>query len=640
VDDGFLRDAHKEFNGHSWEAAFEAFRAADADGGLSPEDLDLLSEAAYWAGHVPEAIEARQRAHAAYVDHGRQSEAAFTALVTSLLFYARGEQSAASGWLAKGQRLLVDLPEAPAHALLAWLEGQFMFRFKAFDQALEKAREVEAIAKRLSDRDFVALGLSMQGFLRTMTGDVSGGFALIDEAMAAAMAGELGTFATAEVFCEMVVSSLEVADLERATEWLETADRAGRQLVQFPGCCRVHKATVLRHRGEWPEAHRQARQARTEVAGVEVQHEGMALTEIGELYRCRGDAALAQEAFEEAYEKGWPPQPGLALLLLQNGDVEAAGHMIERAVGLAADEPASLARLLPAQVEIAIVAGDDEVVDAAAARLAGVASALGSTTVAAADALVDGLRLQRRGDLRGAARQLDASVRAWQQVHSPYEAAHARVRLADVLVELRDTDSARVELTAAHKTFERLGASPEARDAARRLGGEGAARETRTFMFTDIVNSTSLLSAIGDEAWDAVRRWHDRAMREIVAEHRGRIVKATGDGFFVAFEDVALAVDAAVAIQRALAAHRRTDGFAPAVRIGVHAGSAISADGDYAGQDVVIAARISALAGTDEILASGAVAERLGPHVSVKRRGPTELKGIPHPIEVAAVDWR
>ena len=52
MDDGFLRDAHKEFNGHSWEAAFEAFRAADADGGLSPEDLDLLSEAAYWAAHV------------------------------------------------------------------------------------------------------------------------------------------------------------------------------------------------------------------------------------------------------------------------------------------------------------------------------------------------------------------------------------------------------------------------------------------------------------------------------------------------------------------------------------------------------------------------------------------------------------
>ena len=116
-------------------------------------------------------------------------------------------------------------------------------------------------------------------------------------------------------------------------------------------------------------------------------------------------------------------------------------------------------------------------------------------------------------------------------------------------------------------------------------------------------------------------------------------VKGTGDGFFIAFEDPALAVDSAVAIQRALTAHRRSDGFSPAVRIGLHEGSAMAADDDYAGQDVVVAARISALAGADEILVSGTVADRLGPHLSVVPRGPTELKGIPQPVDIAAVDW-
>jgi class 3 adenylate cyclase len=365
----------------------------------------------------------------------------------------------------------------------------------------------------------------------------------------------------------------------------------------------------------------------------------MALTEIGELYRCRGELTLAQEAFEDAYETGWPPQPGLSLLLLRNGDVAGATRMIERAVDWAGDLPSYLVRLLPAQVEIATAAGQDDAIDAAAERLAAVASKLGSTTVAAANTFVDGLRLQRRGDLRGAARQLEASVRAWQQVHNPYEAAHTRVRLADVFDELGDADSARVELRAARKTFDRLGAAPEARDVARRLG-DATSRETRTFMFTDIVNSTSLLSAIGDEAWDGVRRWHDHTLAEIVSEHQGRIVKTTGDGFFVAFDDPALAVDGAVAIQRALAAHRRSDGFSPAVRIGLHAGSAISTEGDYAGRDVVVAARISALATADEILLSDTVAAHLGPTVSLVRRGPTELKGIPQPVEVAAVDWR
>jgi class 3 adenylate cyclase/HPt (histidine-containing phosphotransfer) domain-containing protein len=635
-----LLDARKAAEDHAWEEAYDAFRAADSRDGLPPEDLDLMSESAFWAGHAAEAIDARQRAHRAYIDEGRPADAAWSALITSLLLLASGDRSLASGWLGKGQRLLVDLPEAPAHALLAWLEGQLMLRLRGFDQALEKAKEVEAIATRLHDRDLAALGISMQGFLRVITGDVAGGFALIDETMAAALAGELAPFATAEVFCEMVVSSLEVADLERAAEWLDTADRADRRLVHFPGCCRVHRATVLRHRGEWPEAQREARRARAEVAGVEVEHEGMALTEIGELHRCRGEVALAQEAFDEAYEKGWPPQPGLALLRLRMGDVDGANRMIERFVDASGDLPAALVRLLPAQVEIALAAGDDDTVEAAAARLASVASTLGSTTVAAANAFVEGLLLQRGGDLRGAAARLEASVRAWQRAHSPYETAHARVRLADVLVAQGDEGAGRLELAAARRTFERLGAAPEARDAARRMGDETAAHETRTFMFTDIVNSTSLLSAIGDEAWDSVRRWHDRALSDIIAEHRGQIVKATGDGFFVAFEDPPLAVDGAVAIQRALATHRRTDGFSPAVRVGLHAGSAISADGDYAGQDVVIAARISALAGADEILISGGVAEHLGPHVSLKRRGPIELRGIPEPVEVAAVDWR
>src|SRR5205814_4173509 len=177
----------------------------------------------------------------------------------------------------------------------------------------------------------VARGYNIQRYLRNLTGDVSAGLSLMDEALASALAGELGPLATAEVFCEMVVSCIDAADFQRAAEWLDMADRAGRQLVCFPGCCRVHRATVLRHRGEWPEAQREALQARGEVAGVEVLHEGMALTELGELHRCKGEVALAEQEFSQAYDKGWPPQPGMALLRLGAGDVEGAATVIARA---------------------------------------------------------------------------------------------------------------------------------------------------------------------------------------------------------------------------------------------------------------------------------------------------------------------
>ena len=243
---------------HAWQEAFEGFRAVDAAEELSPDDLEALSDVAFWAGHVSEAIDARQRAYTAVEAAGRAPDAGTAALMIALTHFGRGDTSVASGWLGHAQRLLADAPESSAHALLAWIEGQLMGRLKEYEQALGKACEVEAIAARVGDRDLVAMGISMQGFLRASTGDVTAGLSLMDEALASTLAGELGPLATAEVFCEMVVSCIDAADFQRAAEWLDTAERSGRQLVCFPGCCRVHRATVLRHRGEWPEAHRHA----------------------------------------------------------------------------------------------------------------------------------------------------------------------------------------------------------------------------------------------------------------------------------------------------------------------------------------------------------------------------------------------
>jgi class 3 adenylate cyclase len=635
-----LLSARDAVTAHDWQAAFDGFVAADAVGTLSGEDLDAMADAAYFSSHPTKAIEASQRAYAAYLDSDRRAEAALAALVACRLHFAHSDMAAASGWTERARRLLVDLPECPAHGMLAWLEGQLMIMLKGHEQALERAREVEAIGSRLAERDLVALGRAMQGFLCLHSGDVSGGMPLLDEAVAGAIAGELGPFATAEIVCEMVVSCLDLADYQRASEWLETADRAGRQIASFPGCCRTHKATVLRHRGDWPEAQRQAHQARAELIGVEVLHEGMALTEIGELHRCKGELALAEKAFGEAYEKGWPPQPGLALVLLAQGDSAGAAQMIQRAIARCTDEPASLIHLLPAQVEVATAIGDVKTAIAAGDRLSEAASSLGTSAALAASACVTGLSMQLSGNLTGAVRELEQSIRLWQKAHSPYQAALSRMRLAVVLEALGDDRSARLELSTARTTFERLGAAPEAREAARRLGDERPRRLTSTFMFTDIVNSTLLLTAIGDDAWHGVRQWHDRTMRDVIGTHLGRIIKETGDGFFATFDDPALAVEAAVVIQRALAEHRRTDGFAPVVRIGLHVGSALLIDDDYTGRDVVVAARIGALASADEILMSSDLASCLGPNFRIEPRSSQLLKGIPEPIEIVAVDWR
>ena len=123
-------------------------------------------------------------------------------------------------------------------------------------------------------------------------------------------------------------------------------------------------------------------------------------------------------------------------------------------------------------------------------------------------------------------------------------------------------------------------------------------------MFTDIVKSTNLVEAIGDEAWGDLLQWHDQTLRSLFANHGGAEIDHAGDGFFVAFEQPASAIECAVAIQRTLADHRRAHGFSPQVRIGLHTAKATRRGINYRGKGVHEAARIAALAEAGEILAS------------------------------------
>jgi adenylate cyclase len=171
------------------------------------------------------------------------------------------------------------------------------------------------------------------------------------------------------------------------------------------------------------------------------------------------------------------------------------------------------------------------------------------------------------------------------------------------------------------------------------LRGKAApARVQKTFMFTDIVKSTNLVEALGDEAWQGVLRWHDDTLRSQFAAHRGDEVTATGDGFFVAFESPDEALACAVAIQRQLADHRKTAGFAPPVRIGVHAAGATQVGRNFTGKGVHEASRIAGLADGGEVLASRETAT--GGRFPVSEPRTVDIRGMSEPIEVVSVAWR
>jgi class 3 adenylate cyclase len=162
-------------------------------------------------------------------------------------------------------------------------------------------------------------------------------------------------------------------------------------------------------------------------------------------------------------------------------------------------------------------------------------------------------------------------------------------------------------------------------------------RVLKTFMFTDVVGSTNLVEVMGDEAWDTLLRWHDTTLREVFTAHQGREISTTGDGFFVGFDSPEQAVAAAVAIQRRLADHRQTQGFAPQVRIGLHAADANVVGENFRGRGVHEAARIAALAKGNEIVASVSTA---GDSYPTSEPRSETLKGFTEPVEVVTVDWR
>jgi class 3 adenylate cyclase len=201
-----------------------------------------------------------------------------------------------------------------------------------------------------------------------------------------------------------------------------------------------------------------------------------------------------------------------------------------------------------------------------------------------------------------------------------------------------------MELLAARGTFEQLGAALEAKrcdDMLRVETGSAGKRVSRTFMFTDIVGSTELLGTMGDEMWEGVLRWHDETLRILIEKHRGQVVHTTGDGFFASFANAADAIACAIAIQQRLLHHRRDHGFAPPVRIGLHAAEATEIADDYAGLGVHEAARVGAAAEGGEILVTAetlAAIPVLQFEAGIDRE--LTLKGLPEPVRVMPIEWR
>lgn len=629
---------------YAWQDAFEYFEDASQVGKLDSADLLSLAESAWWIGKPQQAIQFREHAFAELMKAGLKAQAAAVAAHLFWEHIGKNSETIAMGWLHRAEQLLEGEPDSAEHGWLADAKAGVMLELGKYDDAIQFGQQVSAAGHKFGVRALQVFGDQVQAIALIKKGDVTEGLKLLDKSTMAGVSGELSPFDTGVVYCQTIGVCSRLGDYRRCAEWTASADR-WRERVSvygFPGICRVHRAEIIRLKGDWSAAEEEAKQACIELKDYFQFAVGWGHYEIGMVRLKQGNLEGAKDAFNQGYELGKNPQPGLALALLAEGKLDAALAAIRRALADESVGRLDRAHMLPSQVEIALAASDLDTARAASTELDAIAEGFGSKALLASASWARALVLLHEGDLKESELATATALRLWQELELPYEVARTHVLFGKIFLAQGDSEAGSMEFKTARSTFARLGALPDMRevDALSPQGVAAGVRTTRTFMFTDIVKSTNLVEAIGDAAWEDLLKWHDQALRTLFVENEGEEVRQVGDGFVVAFVRAASGIACAVAIQRTLKDHRRAHGFAPSVRIGLHEAETTKKASDYQGRGIHLAARVGALAQGDEIVVSLSTVEAAGSLWQVSDPHSVEVKGIADPIEVVTLDWQ
>ncbi len=458
-----LERGRASYASHAWRDAYESLSRADEEIRLSPDDLVLLATSAYMLDLEDEYVRALERAHYAYLDAGEVPRAARLTWWIGLSFLVRGEKGPATGWFARGERLLEgegrDCVDRGYLLLASMLES---FAEGDFEAGRAKAAEALAIGERFGDRDLIAMSVMDLGHALLELGRAREGMRLVDESMVAVTSGGLSPIVAGILYCNTISVCQSVFELRRAREWTTALTlwcEGQPDMVAHTGVCLVHRAEIMQLQGGWEAAFEEA--GRVAARGAASQRSlGRALYVQGDLHRLRGEFRDAERAYREAAREGVQPQPGLALLRLAQDNVEAAAAAIRRAVG-ESSHPLARAALLPAYIEIALEAGAFEEGEQAADELAAIAQAHDGDALRAMSAHACGAVAIARGDPAGALTELRGALQAWHELGAPYQAARARVLVARACAALGDEDGGAIELESARSVFEQLGARPD-----------------------------------------------------------------------------------------------------------------------------------------------------------------------------------
>ena len=442
-------------------------------------ELERRAESAYAAGDPEGSVSAWEQLYALHIDRGEDLQAArAAAMVAMYLMIDTGLMAPIRGWLRRADRLIADCGETPVHAVVAMVRTYE--RLWCGDMAAAGMNAVQAVdlGERLGVVPAVLVGRTAIARLRIFEGQIDEGVEMLDDIALTLTSGDVDPMTSGMVYCEVICAVQGLALYERAAQWTHAMEhwRHRAAFGGFSGRCRVHSAEMLRLTGPCDQAEQEALEACEELRPWMRREFGWPLTELGNIRLRKGDLPGAEEAFLAAYANSWMPQPGLALLRLAQGDALGAAAMIDDAIEHPFDIPSKerppygglrRAPLLDAQVEIAVAVGDVATARAAADELCEIADTFASQAMGASAELAQGRVALAEGNPAGAVARCEHAVSMWIDVGAPFEAAVARMVLADALHRTGNDERAMMDRQAAQRSFEEFGAVLWAERAAR-----------------------------------------------------------------------------------------------------------------------------------------------------------------------------
>ncbi len=465
----YARAAQAALVDGDWPAARTAFEAW-VELEPSPDALAGLGDVLWWLGDTSAAIRHHERAYAGFRRRGDPADAATTAIGLYLLYCnSIGSTAVARGWLERASRLVDEGGLEPVAGWVALLRAHD----SADPSAAERwATEAHEAACRFGDPDLELCALSQLGAALVQQGRTSDGVRLLDESMAAALAGEARRPHTVVyTSCNLVRSCAECAEYEHALQWIRAADAFERRIANthLYTTCRTYLGAIQFASGDWAAAEQELRAALDPIAEPDLA--GEAAARLAELRLAQGRLDEAERLLD-----GLADQPACARVLagvaLARGDVTDARRRARRlAGGLAADEPTRAARYRPglsgplaeaAVWEVLAAACEGAEADTAVTHLEALAESTSSEQLRAR-------ALAAAGQVRGEVASLERALGLFTRLRLPLAAARTRLALAELLTG----DDAIAEARAALAMFEGLGAARDADAAAARLRALG-----------------------------------------------------------------------------------------------------------------------------------------------------------------------